>query len=88
MDISRPQQASYNVIKKDFYKTEIYDKVLRLVDEFWTAHIERMGNIRETIHGNLMDNLILWLNIIYKLKNLSKSFSNKLKKICYTITST
>jgi len=43
------RQASYNVHQKGFLQTELYDKILRLVDEFWTAHIERMGNIRETI---------------------------------------
>jgi len=43
------RQASYNVHQPGFLQTEIYDKVLRLIDEFWTAHIERMNNIRETI---------------------------------------
>ena len=43
------RQASYNVHQKGFLQTELYDKILRLVDEFWTAHIERMNNIRETI---------------------------------------
>ena len=43
------RQASYNVHQTGFLQTELYDKILRLVDDFWTAHIERMGNIRETI---------------------------------------
>jgi preprotein translocase subunit SecA len=43
------RQASYNVHQPGFLETELYDKILRLVDEFWTAHIERMNSIRETI---------------------------------------
>ena len=43
------RQASSNVHQPGFLETELYDKILRLVDEFWTAHIERMNSIRETI---------------------------------------
>ena len=32
------RQASYNVHQKGFLQTELYDKILRLVDEFWTAY--------------------------------------------------
>jgi preprotein translocase subunit SecA len=43
------RKASYNVNQEAFLETELYDKILRLIDDFWTAHIERMNNIRETI---------------------------------------
>ena len=32
------RQASSNVHQPGFLETELYDKILRLVDEFWTAH--------------------------------------------------
>jgi len=43
------RKATYNVHQNAFLEIDLYDKILRLIDEFWTAHIERMGNIRETI---------------------------------------
>ena len=43
------RKATYNVHQNAFLEINLYDKILRLIDEFWTAHIERMGNIRETI---------------------------------------
>jgi preprotein translocase subunit SecA len=43
------RKASYNVHKSGFLEVQSYDKILRLIDEFWTAHIDRMSNIRETI---------------------------------------
>jgi preprotein translocase subunit SecA len=43
------RKASYNVHQNGLLEIESYDKILRLIDEFWTAHIDRMSNIRETI---------------------------------------